>query len=72
MSEMIAGASEHPPADYIGETRRMYDRLGYPPYRWAERTEPPEWAPLTTPLAECRVMMIGSWSSQTFFMVSAR
>ncbi|MDX2382295.1 MAG: glycine/sarcosine/betaine reductase selenoprotein B family protein [Acidimicrobiia bacterium] len=58
--EVVAGRSLLPPADYIGETRRMYDRLGYPPYRWAERSEPPEWTPLTKPLADCRVMMIGS------------
>lgn len=58
--EVVAGRSSLPPADYIGETRRMYDRLGYPPYRWAERTEPPEWTPTTKPLSECRVMLIGS------------
>ena len=58
--EIVAGRSALAPADYIGETRRMYDRLGYPPYRWAERTEPPEWTPISKPLSACRVMLIGS------------
>ncbi|MEM8905767.1 MAG: glycine/sarcosine/betaine reductase selenoprotein B family protein [Actinomycetota bacterium] len=60
MSEMIEGASEHPPADYIAETRRLYSSLGYDDYRWAERTEAPAFVPLTTPLSEARVCLIGS------------
>jgi D-proline reductase (dithiol) PrdB len=60
MSEVIAQRSGLPPADYIGETRRLYDSLGYAAYRWAERPEPPPWQPIATPLDECRVMLVGS------------
>ena len=60
MSEMVEGASEHPPADYIGETKRLYSSLGYDDYRWAERTEPPAFVPLTKPLSESKVCLIGS------------
>ncbi len=48
------------PADYLAATRSLYDRLGYTPYRWAERDEP---VPLVEPaasLAESRVFLIGS------------
>lgn len=60
MSEVVDGRSALPPADYIGETRRLYDRLGYDAYRWVERTDPPPWSPVSRPLSECRVMLIGS------------
>ncbi len=60
MDEMIEGPSEHPPADYIAETRRLYSSLGYDDYRWAERTEPPAFHPLATPLSDARVCLIGS------------
>lgn len=60
MREMIEGASEHPPADYIGETKRLYSSLGYDDYRWAERTEAPAFVPLTKPLSESTVCLIGS------------
>ena len=58
--ELRDGRSPLPPADYIGETKRLYDSLGYDSYRWAERPEPPPWAPITKPLSECRVALIGS------------
>lgn len=58
--ELRAGASPLPPADYIGETRRLYDSLGYDPYRWAQRPDTPPWVPLAKPLAECRITLIGS------------
>lgn len=57
------GAPAGPPVgavDYIEVTRRTYDGLGYPPYRWVHSTEPPPWAPLRKPLAECRVALIAS------------
>lgn len=59
-AEMVPGRSPLPPADYIGETRRLYDGLGHEPYRWAERPDAPPWAAITKPLSECRVMLIGS------------
>src|SRR5262245_25862037 len=57
---MLIGPSRLPPADYIAETRRLYDSLGYESYRWAERPEPAPWAPIRRPLAECRVGVIAS------------
>lgn len=59
-SELRSGASDLPPADYLAETKRLYDSLGYDSYRWAERTDPPPWTPLSKPLAESRVTLIGS------------
>ena len=58
--EMVEGRSDREPADYIAETRRLYAGLGYEPYRWAERTDPPPWTPLAGPLADRRVTLIGS------------
>lgn len=49
-----------PPVDYIQRTRDQYDALGYAAYQWVHNTEPPPWAPLRKPLAECRVGLIGS------------
>ena len=48
------------PACYMTETRRLYDGLGYPPYRWVENLEPPALHRLDRPMSECRVGMIGS------------
>ncbi|MCP3987612.1 MAG: hypothetical protein GY724_00940 [Actinomycetia bacterium] len=55
-----AGHSELPPADYIKETKDLYDSLGYDSYRWAHRPEAPSWVPLDKPLSECRVTLVGS------------
>lgn len=60
MNDVLPGRSDLPPADYIGETRRLYDSLGYDSYRWAERPDPPPFAPLSKPLSECRITLIGS------------
>lgn len=46
--------------DYIDVTRTTYDGLGYPPYQWVHSSEPPAFAPLAKPLAECRVGVIAS------------
>lgn len=59
-NDVVAGNSDLPPADYIGETKRLYDSLGYDSYRWAERPEAPPFVPLAKPLSESRVMLIGS------------
>ncbi len=59
-TEMIGGHSDEPPADYLAETKRLYDSLGYDAYRWAERPDPPPFTPLTKPLSDCRVLLIGS------------
>ncbi|MEM9565239.1 MAG: glycine/sarcosine/betaine reductase selenoprotein B family protein [Actinomycetota bacterium] len=58
--DVVRGRSDLPPADYIDETRRLYDSLGYDAYRWAERLEPAPWTPLTKPLSDSRVLLIGS------------
>ncbi len=60
MPELLTGRSDRPPADYIAETKALYDSLGYDSYRWAERSERPPLVPLAKPLAECRVTLIGS------------
>ena len=57
---MLTGRSPLPPADYIDETRRLYSTLGYEPYRWAERPEPPPWTLIDRPLRDCRVAVIAS------------
>ena len=60
-TELLDGRSPQPPADYIAETRRLYDALGYPGYRWADRTEEPAaFVPLAKPLSECRVLLVAS------------
>jgi len=48
-----------PPVDYIALTRAQYDALGYPAYQWAERPDPPAWAPMPT-LADASVALVGS------------
>ncbi len=60
-SELRKGRSALPPADYIGETRRLYDSLGYDGYRWADKTdEPAAFVPLSKPLSECRILLVAS------------
>ena len=59
-TEVVPGRSPLPPADYIGETKRLYDSLGYDSYRWAARPETPPWTPLAKPLSQCRITLIGS------------
>ncbi len=54
------GRSPLPPADYIKETKDLYDSLGYDSYRWAHRPDAPPWVPIDKPLAECRVTLVGS------------
>jgi len=48
------------PVDYIERTRDQYAALGYPTYRWATNAEPPPWAPLEKPVAECRIALVAS------------
>jgi D-proline reductase (dithiol) PrdB len=61
VTELTEGRSSLPPADYIGETKRLYDGLGYDSYRWADKTDtPPAWTPIAKPLSESRVLLIGS------------
>ena len=48
------------PVDYIARTREQYDSLGYPPYLWAERPDTPPWTPITRPLADSTVALLGS------------
>ncbi|MDH3682906.1 MAG: glycine/betaine/sarcosine/D-proline family reductase selenoprotein B [Acidimicrobiia bacterium] len=60
MDELREGRSDLPPADYIGETKALYDSLGYDSYRWAERPDAPAWTPIDKPLSECRITLVGS------------
>lgn len=48
------------PADYLEETRSLYDSLGYTPYRWAERTDPVPLVASDRPLSDRKVLLIGS------------
>ena len=48
------------PVDYIALTRERYDAMGYPPYQWVELSEPPPWTPLSRPLADSTIALIGS------------
>ncbi len=49
------------PIEYITRIRENYARLGYKPYAWVDkRSEPPPWAPLTKPLAQCRLGLVAS------------
>ena len=57
---MVRVEPRRPPVDYIQRTREQYDALGYPTYRWVESEGPPPWAPVSKPLAECRVALVGS------------
>ncbi len=59
-SELRPGRSELPPADYIGETKALYDSLGYDSYRWAHRPESPPFVAIDKPLSSCRITLIGS------------
>jgi len=45
------------PVSYMQCTSTYYQALGYAPYRWAQYVEVP-FAPLTRPLAECRVALV--------------
>ncbi len=58
--DVARGTSELANPDYIAETLRLYDGLGYPAYHWAERTEPSAFVPIDKPLSECSVMLVGS------------
>lgn len=59
-SELRPGRSPLPPADYLVETRRLYDSYGYEPYRWAERPDRPPWTSIAKPLEKCRITLVGS------------
>ncbi len=48
------------PVDYIGRTREQYAALGYEPYQWAERPDTPPWVPLSKPLEESNILLLGS------------
>ncbi len=59
-SELRTGRSPLPPADYLAETKQLYNSYGYDSYRWAERPDQPPWTPISKPLDQCRITLIGS------------
>ena len=59
-TDAIRGSSDLPNPDYIAETLRLYGGLGYPAYEWAQRTEPAAFVPISKPLSDCTVMLVGS------------
>ena len=48
------------PVDYIAETRKTYDALGYPPYQWVQNTGQPPWSPVQVELEAASVALIAS------------
>ena len=46
------------PVAYIPRTRELYK--SYTPYRWVVNQDTPPWTPLSRPLAECKIALIGS------------
>ena len=51
-------AAEHDvPIPYMQRTRDYYQRLGFPPYRWAHFADVP-FTPLATPLARARLALV--------------
>ncbi len=46
--------------EYIAQTRRTYERLGYPPYRWFEADSEPAFVPVKKPLSESRLGVIST------------
>ena len=56
----VKAAGHEPPVNYIDRTRDQYAALGYGEYRWAHEDDPPALVPLTKPLAESRLGLIGS------------
>jgi D-proline reductase (dithiol) PrdB len=47
------------PIDYVSALDEMYQRQGFPPYRWSYFDSSP-WAPLKKPLREARLALISS------------
>ncbi|MFU8817040.1 MAG: hypothetical protein ACNA7W_16965 [Pseudomonadales bacterium] len=54
---MRTPSSAADPIDYRSRTRRYFEALDYPPYRWARNIEVP-FAPLGKPLADSRLVLI--------------
>lgn len=49
-----------PPVQYIQRTRKTYEQLGYPPYRWFHADSPPAFTKVSKPLADSRLGMIST------------
>ncbi|HCB34356.1 MAG TPA: hypothetical protein DEP69_04150 [Acidimicrobiaceae bacterium] len=49
-----------PPVDYIDRITAQYAGLGYGEYRWLHSETPPEWTPLSRPLADSRLGIIAT------------
>ncbi len=48
------------PVEYIKHTREHFAKQGFPPYRWTENPDCPQWTPLGKPLERCRVALLSS------------
>jgi len=48
------------PVAYIASITERYRKLGYEPYRWHRREEPPEWTPVGKPLARSRLGVLST------------
>lgn len=47
------------PIDYVSALNEMYQRQGFPPYKWSEFDSSP-WTPLNKPLSKSRLALISS------------
>jgi D-proline reductase (dithiol) PrdB len=54
---MTRAADHDVPIPYMQRTRDYYQRVGFPPYRWAHFADAP-FTPLAKPLAEARLALI--------------
>jgi D-proline reductase (dithiol) PrdB len=48
------------PVKYIDQTRQLYDKLGYPPYRWFEAEDAPAFTEVLKPLSKSKLGMIST------------
>lgn len=56
----MTNEDEAAPFDYIEQTRRDYERLGFEPYRWAHNPSSVALARLPRPLSQCRLALVAS------------
>jgi hypothetical protein len=48
------------PVAYIRSITERYQQLGYAPYRWHHRDEPPAWTPLARPVSRSRLAVLST------------
>ena len=48
------------PVEYIKRTTELFERQGFPPYRWTENPDCPYWTPLGKPIEDCKVALLST------------